>query len=88
VTTDVIRIRGLLLLAGCSLICKAAGVLGAFATVPAIPGGYVNLDKTFFTPPNWVFEPVWMLLYGVIGISLLIILRFGGNDYRVRNAET
>lgn len=86
--TNAIRIRSLLLLAGCILICEAAGVLGSFATAPAIPGWYASLDKPFFTPPNWVFAPVWIFLYALMGISLFIVLRFGWSDYRVRNAVT
>lgn len=41
----------------------AAAVLGSLATAPNIPTWYVDLAKPGFTPPNWVFGPVWTVLY-------------------------
>lgn len=50
----------------------AAGV-GTLATTPNIPTWYAALDKPFFSPPNWVFGPVWTVLYLMIGISLYLV---------------
>lgn len=47
----------------------AAGIIGSFFTFDAIPNYYANLNKPFFSPPNWVFGPVWTTLYVLIGIS-------------------
>lgn len=52
----------------------AVGFLGSLATTPAIPTWYVTLNKPFFNPPNWLFAPVWTLLYFLMGISLFLIL--------------
>lgn len=51
----------------------AAGGIGSLATTPNIPTWYAGLEKPFFNPPNWVFGPVWTLLYILIGISFYMV---------------
>lgn len=51
----------------------AAGAVGSLATIPNIPTWYAALEKPFFNPPNWVFGPVWTVLYLLIGISFYLI---------------
>lgn len=55
------------------LICQLAGVIGSFFTADAIPGWYATLARPEFSPPNWVFAPVWITLYTLMGISLYIV---------------
>ncbi len=46
--------------------CFAAAMTGAFFG----PGRwYEQLDKPSWTPPNWAFPVVWMILYGMIAVS-------------------
>jgi benzodiazapine receptor len=54
-------------------ICLLAGVLGAIFTTSAIPTWYAALKKPFFSPPNWLFGPVWTLLYLMMGVSLYLV---------------
>jgi translocator protein len=68
------------------LVSQAAGLLGALATTPAIPGWYANLNKPFFTPPNWLFGPVWILLYLLMGISAYLIYEKGFKSENVKKA--
>lgn len=60
-------------LVGAILICQLAGLFGSLATFSAIPNWYKFLNKPFFTPPNWVFGPVWTILYAMMGISLFLV---------------
>ena len=54
-------------------LCQSAGLLGSFFTIPAIPTWYSTLKKPDFSPPNWLFSPVWISLYTLMGISLFMI---------------
>lgn len=43
------------------------GMLIGYATVPG--EWYASLNKPSFTPPNWIFAPVWTVLYISIAIA-------------------
>lgn len=75
-------------LAGCILACEAAGLLGSIATVGSIPTWYAALAKPAFAPPNWVFAPVWTLLYAMMGAALYLVLRQGWQRPAVREGAT
>lgn len=51
----------------------AAGAIGSIATSSSIPTWYASLEKPFFNPPNWIFGPVWTLLYLLMGIAFYLI---------------
>jgi tryptophan-rich sensory protein len=72
--TDTRKTIKLALLA--TLPVLAASVLGGMFTGPAIPGWYAGLAKPSFNPPNWVFGPVWTLLYAMMAYAFFRILRF------------
>lgn len=44
-------------------------IAGGLVTMPAVKGWYVALAKPVWTPPDWVFGPVWTTLYALIAIS-------------------
>lgn len=67
-------------------ICLFAGLLGSLFTTPAIPAWYGSLIKPSFTPPNWIFFPVWTILFVMMGISLYLVWRKGLHDKKVKNA--
>jgi translocator protein len=67
--------KNILSLAGCILICLAAGFVGSVFTTPAISSWYVYLNKPAFNPPAWIFAPVWTLLYILMGIALFLVYR-------------
>lgn len=55
------------------IICEFAGIIGSFFTVPEIKTWFNDLNKPFFSPPNWIFGPVWTILYVLMGISLYLV---------------
>jgi benzodiazapine receptor len=57
------------------VICHLAGVFGSAFTTRAIPTWYASINKPWFTPPDWVFAPVWLALYTLMGISLYLVWR-------------
>jgi len=55
------------------IICQLAGLIGSFFTTPAIPVWYASLEKPSFNPPNWLFAPVWIFLFVLMGITLYVL---------------
>ena len=54
-------------------VCFLAAGIGSLFTTSAIDTWYTTLQKPFFSPPNWIFGPVWTLLYLLMGISLYMV---------------
>ncbi|MBE3122234.1 MAG: tryptophan-rich sensory protein [Thermoplasmata archaeon] len=55
------------------LISFLPGIVGSLFMIGSIDGWYATLNKPWFTPPNWVFGPVWTMLYILMGISLYLV---------------
>jgi tryptophan-rich sensory protein len=53
----------------------AAALIGQFATFPNLQSWYAQLAKPSFNPPNWIFGPVWTLLFALMALSLWRVLR-------------
>jgi translocator protein len=70
-----VKIKDILKLVISIFLCQLAGFLGSLFTAPAIPTWYKTLDKPFFSPPNWIFSPVWISLFILMGISLFMVWR-------------
>lgn len=55
------------------VISFAAGAIGNLVTIPNIPTWYAALEKPLLNPPNFVFGPVWSVLYLLMAISLYLV---------------
>lgn len=55
------------------VIANLAGILGSIFTVNSINSWYLFLNKPFFSPPNWLFGPVWVVLYTLMGIAAWLV---------------
>jgi benzodiazapine receptor len=59
------------------VVCEAAGLFGSIFNIPSIPTWYASLNKPWFTPPSWLFAPVWIMLYALMAVSLFLVWRRG-----------
>lgn len=60
-------------------VCQLAGIIGSIFTTPAISTWYATLNKPSFNPPNWLFGPVWITLFALMGTSLFLVWRKQGD---------
>ena len=70
----------------CIAACELVGYLGSFFTRPAIPTWYAWLKKPAFAPPNWLFAPMWITLYLLMGIAVYLVWQKGAAHAGVRAA--
>lgn len=51
------------------ILAYAAAAIGSFFTVDAVDTWYAALAKPALSPPNWLFGPVWTVLYALMAIA-------------------
>lgn len=64
------------------LACLAVGGISGYVTASEIPGWYATLQKPSFNPPNWLFGPVWTLLYIMMGIAFWLVWKSDASDLK------
>ena len=74
-----LNLRSLVLAAVCILAPLVSGTVAGFFTIAGVQGWYTTLNKPWFTPPDYVFGPVWTVLYLLMGISLYLVV-FRGTE--------
>src|SRR5512139_3515418 len=55
------------------IICEGAGLIGTIFTTPSIRTWFVTIRKPAWQPPDWLFGPVWTLLFLLMGIALFLV---------------
>lgn len=65
---------GLVLLAFLAISFTVAAV-GAIATIQNVDGWYAEAEKAFWGPPNYLFGPVWTVLYTLMSVSAWLVWR-------------
>jgi len=73
-------------LIGSVLFCIIIGSIGSLVTITGPDSWYAGLAKPFFTPPGWVFGPVWITLFTLMGIALYRVWQSGTEQPDVRRA--
>lgn len=71
------RRRDVFGLAAFVVMCFGVSLLGGRATLPALAHWYPDLAKPAWTPPVWVFGPVWTLLYPMVAVAGWLAWREG-----------
>lgn len=57
------------------LLCLSIQIIGSLWTMETVKTWYPALAKPSWTPPDWIFGPVWSILYIMIAISGWLIYR-------------
>ena len=55
-----------------------AGLIGSRFTGPAVASWYADTNKPAWTPPNFLFGPVWSALYLMMGVAAWLVWRKAG----------
>lgn len=74
---DVNCMRSIPRFAASLLICFGAAALGGLITSSSVNSWYAALNKPAFSPPNWLFAPVWNFLYLLMAVYLYRLLTSG-----------
>ncbi|MBM4069716.1 MAG: tryptophan-rich sensory protein [Planctomycetes bacterium] len=65
------------------VICLGTAGLGAVLTNLSVGEWYANLPKPSWNPPNWVFGPVWTVLYCGMAVAAWLVWSRQGRDRKV-----
>ncbi len=67
-------------------ICIAIGFISGMATQSSVETWYAALNKPSFNPPNWLFGPVWTVLYILMGWAAGLVWSRGLHHKWVKTA--
>jgi tryptophan-rich sensory protein len=59
-------------------VCLGAGLVGAALTAGPVRDWYPTLHKPAWTPPDWLFGPVWTALYVLMALAAWLVWRRAG----------
>lgn len=55
------------------VLCQLVGIIGGLFTAASVRTWYLTLNKPPFNPPNWIFGPMWITLYLLMGIAFFMV---------------
>jgi benzodiazapine receptor len=54
-------------------IAQLAGIVGALFTSSSVNSWYLTIKKPSWNPPAWLFGPVWITLYTLMGVAAYLV---------------
>lgn len=70
---EVPKTQSIAVLATLLVLCVGGGAAIGILTAGNIDTWYAQLNRPGWTPPNWLFGPVWSILYALMAISMWLI---------------
>jgi tryptophan-rich sensory protein len=74
--------RDVVALVVCLAACFGAAAIGSLFTGPAVGAWYQQIRKPAFSPPDWLFGPVWTTLYAIMSVAVWLVWRKGDTAAR------
>ncbi|UPT71685.1 MAG: tryptophan-rich sensory protein [Flavobacterium sp. JAD_PAG50586_2] len=68
------------------IVCVSIGYLSGMVTRDSINTWYPTLVKPIFNPPNWIFAPVWTLLYIMMGVAAGLVWTSNADEKIIQKA--
>jgi benzodiazapine receptor len=78
------RPKNFAFLVGLLVATFAAGLIGSLATAENVRSWYPDLAKPQWTPPSWLFGPVWTALYIAMSVAAWRVWRIAQDGERSR----
>ena len=69
------KIKSALVLLAFLAISFGVAALGTVATIQNVEGWYATADKAPWSPPNFLFGPVWTVLYTLMSVAAWLVWR-------------
>jgi len=63
-------------------VCLGVGAVGGLATSSSVSTWYQELARPSWTPPGWLFGPVWLTLYAMMAVAVWEVWRSRGSPRR------
>ncbi|KIQ24203.1 CrtK [Flavobacterium sp. MEB061] len=55
------------------IVCLLVGYSASVVTRPSVETWYPTIVKPIFNPPNWIFMPMWTLLYILMAVAVGLV---------------